>query len=163
LTTTFRFSLGTLFEPDFDPECDPRLDVLFAVAELLDGVLFTPSSLRDARGRILFGAGGEDAEDPDAGWPRVAAEVAASRPAGAAVAGPGGRAGHEGGGAEAAGGGSQTRRAAGSGAGGPPGAGPDGRHRAGDPRTGHRKPGSGRDVPRPARLGARPRPRRRVR
>jgi hypothetical protein len=85
LTTTFRFSLGTLFEPDFDPECDPRLDVLFAVAELLDGVLFTPSSLRDARGRILFGAGGEDAEDPDAVWPRVAAEVSVSDPVGAAA------------------------------------------------------------------------------
>src|SRR5215510_4743513 len=65
LTTTFRFSLGTLFGPDFDPEGDPRLDILFAVTELLDGVLFTPSSLRDAHGRILFGAGGEDEEDPD--------------------------------------------------------------------------------------------------
>ena len=38
---------------------DPRLNVLFAIAELLDGVLFTPSSLRDAHGCILFGAGGE--------------------------------------------------------------------------------------------------------
>src|SRR5262245_7748181 len=59
LTTTFRFSLGTQFTPDFDPEGDRRLDVLFAVAELLDAVLFTPSSLRDAHGRVLFGA------DPD--------------------------------------------------------------------------------------------------
>src|SRR5262249_37443837 len=63
LTTSLRFSLGTLFDPDFDPEGDPRLDALFAVAELLDGVLFTPSALRDARGRILFAAGGEDDED----------------------------------------------------------------------------------------------------
>src|SRR5262245_20037254 len=85
LTTSLRFSLGTLFDPDFDPEGDPRLDVLFAVAELLDGVLFTPSSLRDARGRVLFGAGGEDDEDPDAAWPRVAGEVPVSDPLGAAM------------------------------------------------------------------------------
>jgi hypothetical protein len=83
LTTTFKFSLGTLFEPDFDPEGDPRLDILFAITELLDGVLFTPSSLRDARGRILFGAGGESEEDPDAVWPKVAAEVSLSDPLGA--------------------------------------------------------------------------------
>lgn len=85
LTTTFRFSLGTLFDPDFDPDDDPRLDVLFAVAELLDGVLFTPSSLRDASGRILFGTGGEEDEDPEAVWPRVIFEVSASEPLGAAI------------------------------------------------------------------------------
>jgi hypothetical protein len=76
LTTSLRFSLGTLFEPDFDPEGDPRLDVLFSIAEFLDGVLFTPSELRDANGRILFGARGEEDEDPDAVWPRVAASPA---------------------------------------------------------------------------------------
>ncbi|MBY0458304.1 MAG: hypothetical protein K2V38_13265, partial [Gemmataceae bacterium] len=48
LTTTFAFSLAAIFEPDFDPEGDPRLSLLFEVTELLDGVLFTPSSLRDA-------------------------------------------------------------------------------------------------------------------
>lgn len=85
LATALRFSLGTLFEPDFDPDGDPRLDVLFAVAELLDGVLFTPSALRDARGRVLFGAGGEDEEDPDAVWPKVAGEVSVSDPRGAAM------------------------------------------------------------------------------
>jgi hypothetical protein len=85
LTTSLRFSLGTLFDPDFDPEGDPRLDILFAVAELLDGVLFTPSSLRDARGRILFGAGGEDEEDPNAVWPRVAGEVSVADPRGRAM------------------------------------------------------------------------------
>jgi hypothetical protein len=85
LTTSFRFSLGTLFDPDFDPEGDPRLDVLFAVAELLDGVLFTPSALRDARGRILFAAGGEDEEDPNAVWPRVVGEVSVSDPLGATM------------------------------------------------------------------------------
>lgn len=85
LTTTFRFSLGTLFEPDFDPDGDPRLDIVFAITELLDGVLFTPSSLRDAQGRILFGAGGEDEEDADAVWPRVLAEVSTADPLGAAI------------------------------------------------------------------------------
>src|SRR5579884_2817539 len=85
LTTSLRFSLGTLFEPDFDPNGDPRLDILFAVAKQLDGVLFTPSSLRDAHGRILFGAGGEEEEDPDAVWPRVAGEVSISDPLGAAI------------------------------------------------------------------------------
>ena len=55
------------------------------MAEILDGVLFTPSSLRDAHGRILFGAGGEDEEDPDAVWPRVAGEVPLSEPLGAAM------------------------------------------------------------------------------
>lgn len=85
LTTSFRFSLGTRFDPDFDPDGDPRLDVLFAVAEFLDGVLFTPSLLRDAQGRILFGAGGEAEEDPDATWPRVVGEVPLSEPIGAAM------------------------------------------------------------------------------
>jgi hypothetical protein len=85
LTTTFHFSLGTLFDPDFDPDGDPRLNIVFAIAELLDGVLFTPSSLRDAHGRILFGAGGEDEEDPEAVWPRVRGEVELSTPLGAAM------------------------------------------------------------------------------
>jgi hypothetical protein len=85
LITSFRFSLGTLFEPDFDPEGDPRLDVLFAVTKFLDGVLFTPSSLRDAGGRILFGTGGADDEDADAVWPRVVGEVDLSTPRGAAM------------------------------------------------------------------------------
>jgi hypothetical protein len=85
LTSSLRFSLGTLFDPDFDPTGDPRLDILFAVTELLDGVLFTPSSLRDARGRILFGAGGEDEEDPNAVWPRVAGEVSVADPPGTAM------------------------------------------------------------------------------
>jgi hypothetical protein len=85
LTTSFRFSLATLFDPDFDPAGDPRLDILFAITEFLDGVLFTPSSLRDAQGRILFGAGGEDEEDPKAVWPRVLGEVSITEPLGAAM------------------------------------------------------------------------------
>jgi len=83
LTTSLKFSLGTLFEPDFDAAGDPRLDVVFSIAEFLDGVLFTPSSLRDAQGRILLSAGGEDEEDPEAVWPRVMGEVDVADPMGA--------------------------------------------------------------------------------
>jgi Domain of unknown function (DUF4272) len=82
LTTSLHLSLGTLFDPDFDPEGDPRLDILFSIAEFLDGVLFTPSALRDAGGRILFSAGGEAEEDPDAVWPQVAGEASVSAPSG---------------------------------------------------------------------------------
>jgi hypothetical protein len=85
LTTTFRFSLGTRFEPDFDPEGDPRLSLLFDLTQFLDGVLFTPSSLRDAQGRILFSSGGEKEEHPDAEWPKVRGSVSFSSPAGAAM------------------------------------------------------------------------------
>lgn len=75
LIGTFHFSLGTIFEPDFDPNGDPRLDLLLTITQALDGVLFTPSSLRDAHGRILLSAEGEENEDPDATWPRVLGEV----------------------------------------------------------------------------------------
>jgi hypothetical protein len=85
LITTFRFSLATVFEPDFDAEGDPRLALLFEVTRFLDGVLFTPSALRDASGRILFGAGGAEDEDPDAEWPKVHGEVSFNTPAGAAM------------------------------------------------------------------------------
>jgi hypothetical protein len=84
LTSTFRFSLGILFAPDYY-EDDPRLDIVYAIAELLDGVLFTPSALHDAHGRVLFGAGGEQEEDPEAVWPRVIAEVSWSDPAWAPI------------------------------------------------------------------------------
>ena len=75
LTTTFKFSLGLVFDPDCDAEDDERLTILFSVAGLLDGVLFTPSAFRDACGRILYGAAGEDEEDTAAVWPRVIAEI----------------------------------------------------------------------------------------
>lgn len=85
LTTSFRFSLATQFEPDFDAGGDPRLALVFAVTRFLDGVLFTPSSLRDASGRVLFSAGGEAEEDPNAEWPKVLGEVPASDGIGAAM------------------------------------------------------------------------------
>lgn len=88
LPTTFKFSLGLLFDPELDDENDPRLEIVFAVAALLDGVFFMPSALCDAQGRVLYGAAGEEDEDPDAVWPRVVAAAdlgtaASPRPPGA--------------------------------------------------------------------------------
>ena len=80
LMTTFRLCLGLMFDPDYDAD-DPRLEVVYEITSLLDGVLFSPSALRDARGRVLFGAGGWDEEDPQAAWPKVIAEVNIARPA----------------------------------------------------------------------------------
>jgi hypothetical protein len=85
LTSSFRFSIGSIFEPDYAPDGDERLGLLFKVAQLLDGVLFTPLSLRDANGRILFSLDGEEYEDPEAEWPRVRGEVSVSTPAGAVM------------------------------------------------------------------------------
>jgi len=81
LISTFSFSLATVFEPDCNSDDDPRLDILYAITELVDGVLFTPSSLRDARGRVLFGAD-EAEEDPNAKWPKVIARVSIDKPVG---------------------------------------------------------------------------------
>jgi hypothetical protein len=88
LTTTFKFSLGLLFEPHEYIESDARFDLIFAVTTLLDGVIFTPSALLDAKGRVLFRADGE--EDYEAVWPRVLAEIAidTTRQEGAAAASP---------------------------------------------------------------------------
>jgi hypothetical protein len=86
LTTTFRFSLGTRFQPEFTPDGDPRLlGIVFAVTELLDGVVFTPSSLRDGRGRVLVSSARDLEEDPEAVWPRVIGEVSVQEPMGAAA------------------------------------------------------------------------------
>src|SRR5262244_1087250 len=85
LTSSFRFSIGSIFEPDYAPDGDERLDLLFKVAQLLDGVLFTPTSLRDAHGRILLSCEGQKHEDPAAEWPRVLGEVSVSTAAGAAM------------------------------------------------------------------------------
>lgn len=69
LIGSFRFALATDWEPDLDPDGDERLPYLFAVTRHLDGVLFTPSSLRNAEGRILISADGEF--DADAVLPRM--------------------------------------------------------------------------------------------
>jgi len=70
LIPTLGFALGTMHEPDFR-DGDERLDIITKVAESLDAVLFLPSSLRDAQGRILLSADGES--DPAALWPQDAA------------------------------------------------------------------------------------------
>jgi hypothetical protein len=67
LIPTLRFALGTIHDPDFR-DGDERLEVISQVARLLDAVLFLPSSLRDAGGRVLLGANGES--DPYAIWPQ---------------------------------------------------------------------------------------------
>lgn len=69
-------SLGVLrFALSF-PKCDLdidsadlRVDVVYAICRHLDGVIFTPTALRDAQGQILIDARGE--YDPAAMFPRV--------------------------------------------------------------------------------------------
>jgi hypothetical protein len=67
-------STATDWELDLDPEGDERLPYLFAVTRHLDGVLFTPWSLRDAEGRILISADG--AFDAGAVLPKMPTVVA---------------------------------------------------------------------------------------
>lgn len=67
LVGSFGFALGTRFDPEFDPDGDDRLAALFEVTQFLDGVLFTPSSLRDADGQLIASADGE--ADEDVTWP----------------------------------------------------------------------------------------------
>jgi hypothetical protein len=62
LIGTFRFALATEFTPDRD-EDDDRLALLMAVAQYLDGAIFTPSALHDAAGRVLLAADGEIDDD----------------------------------------------------------------------------------------------------
>ena len=80
---TFRGVVATKFKPELKSLDDPRLGAVLAIAEAADAVIFTPGTLRDARGRVLYGAGGEPAEDPQAAWPRVAMQVPVTEPLGA--------------------------------------------------------------------------------
>jgi hypothetical protein len=75
LPTTFRYSLAARLEPELAVGGDPRFGLITAVAQHLDGVLFTPAGLLDARGRTLFGAAGAGWDDAEAAWPRVVASV----------------------------------------------------------------------------------------
>ena len=50
LTTSFKFAIGTLVDPEISNASDPRLPLICAVAEYLDGVLFTPAAMLDPRG-----------------------------------------------------------------------------------------------------------------
>jgi hypothetical protein len=80
LIGAFRFALAAQFRPDMDPDGDDRLPYLFAVAKFLDGVLFTPSSLRDNEGRVLLGADGSADADAVLPQPPPAAPEAAPTP-----------------------------------------------------------------------------------
>ncbi|MEZ4337555.1 MAG: DUF4272 domain-containing protein [Sandaracinaceae bacterium] len=67
-----RFALS-FPEHDLDIEtADPRNRLVFAIARHLDAVIFTPSALRDASGRVLLGATG--AHDPAAVLPEARVE-----------------------------------------------------------------------------------------
>ncbi len=74
LPATFRYALSARLEPGLVPSGDARFGVITAVATYLDGVLFSPGVLLDARGYILFAVVGEAEEDPQATWPRVISE-----------------------------------------------------------------------------------------
>jgi hypothetical protein len=73
----FRFALAAQFDPDYGPG-DERLTVLADLAAELDGVLFSPSAVRDPRLRVLAAADG--GVDPDAEWPAVELTAAAAGP-----------------------------------------------------------------------------------
>jgi hypothetical protein len=77
---TFGGTVGTLFDPPLKSGDDVRLQAVLAVAETIDAVIFTPSALRDAQGRILYGAGGARDDDPGAVWPRVVLKVRSPDP-----------------------------------------------------------------------------------
>lgn len=79
LTGQFHFALGTMCMPDAEVG-DERYAVLAEIAEALDAVWFTPSSLRDAQGRILYGA---SAQEMDAGarWPAYTPAMPVTLPA----------------------------------------------------------------------------------
>jgi hypothetical protein len=69
LIGTFRFALSVPVDDlDIDSE-DERLSVLHEVCQHLDGAFFTPTSLRDASGRVLINAAGE--ADPEAVFPQM--------------------------------------------------------------------------------------------
>ncbi len=68
LIRSFRFALAIRDDINIDGQ-DDRLELIYSVCQHLDGAIFTPSSLRDAGGRILLSSNGET--DPNAVWPRV--------------------------------------------------------------------------------------------
>jgi hypothetical protein len=69
LIATFRFALAVNQEDLNIDSRDERLKILYAVGRHLDGAIFTPSSLRDASGRILIDADGNS--DPAAVLPAM--------------------------------------------------------------------------------------------
>ena len=73
---SFRFALSVNLEDlDIDGK-DGRLQIVYAIANHLQGAIFTPNSLRDARGRLLLSQDGRfdaDAEVPE--FPVVGGEL----------------------------------------------------------------------------------------
>lgn len=68
LTEKFGFALGTIWESEAGAD-DERYEVLSVIAEALDAVWFTPSSIRDSSGRVLYSAHLSES-DPRAQWPK---------------------------------------------------------------------------------------------
>jgi hypothetical protein len=64
---SFQFALTAWFDPDYHSFDDKRVKAVCHLAEVLDGVLYTPGALRDPQGRVLVSADGE--VDEDACWP----------------------------------------------------------------------------------------------
>lgn len=73
LTTTFRFALGLIFDPDYARGNDPRLDLVYAIAQKMDAIFFSPMAMLDASGRTLYSMDGEF--DTSAKWPKLLGEV----------------------------------------------------------------------------------------
>lgn len=73
LIRQFRFSIGIIAEPEIASGDDPRLEVINALAEHMNGILFTPGALLDANFRPFAAADGDC--DPDAVIPLVPAET----------------------------------------------------------------------------------------
>jgi hypothetical protein len=81
---SFRFVIGTIATPEIDLESDdPRGKYVLAVAKFLDGAIFTPSSLRDAAGRVLIDAAGKS--DERAVWPQTPQTPVTSAPSAVAA------------------------------------------------------------------------------
>jgi len=77
---SFQFSLA-FPEADLDIDGrDERIAWVYALCQHLDGVLFTPSSLRDAQGRVLISAAGET--DPEAKLPVIPLHIEEELPHG---------------------------------------------------------------------------------
>lgn len=72
LIRSFRFCLAVPTDGLNADSKDPRMQALYRVCQALDGVLFTPTSLRDAEGRFLISADGRT--DADAVYPRLPPE-----------------------------------------------------------------------------------------
>lgn len=69
LIRRFAFCLGMANEPEITKGNDPRLEIMHALAEYMDGLFFTPGALLDSQFRPFVSADGES--DPTAVLPEV--------------------------------------------------------------------------------------------